>query len=66
MPGHACISTTTLTADLGLLVFQVAGFSVRYRNGLSFATVKGAGHMVPQCKPDVGLELFRRFLRGAL
>lgn len=42
---------------------QVAGYVVEYE-GLTYATVKGAGHMVPQNKPKEALELFRRFIRG--
>lgn len=40
---------------------QVAGYSVHYR-GLVYATVRGAGHMVPQSKPAEALEMFSRFL----
>ncbi len=32
--------------------------------GLVYATVKGAGHMVPQSKPAESLAMFTRFLRG--
>ena len=41
---------------------QVAGYAVHYR-GLVFATVKGAGHMVPDSKPAEALAMFDRFLR---
>ena len=41
---------------------QVAGF-VQHYQGLSFATVKGAGHMVGQAKPAEALSLIDRFLR---
>ena len=40
---------------------QVAGYTVNFK-GLSFATVHGAGHMVPSTRPQAALELFRRFL----
>ena len=51
---------------------QVAGYAVEWAVGdeeggtgrLTYATVKGAGHMVPQNKPAEALELFRRFLGG--
>lgn len=41
---------------------QVAGF-VQHYEGLSFATVKGAGHMVGQGKPEEALSMIDRFLR---
>ena len=45
------------------LVLQVAGFVQDYE-GLSYATVKGAGHMVGQAKPEEALNLIDRFLRN--
>eukprot|EP00812_Abedinium_dasypus_P008624 NODE_2373_length_947_cov_444.454036.p1 GENE.NODE_2373_length_947_cov_444.454036~~NODE_2373_length_947_cov_444.454036.p1 ORF type:complete len:243 (+),score=54.04 NODE_2373_length_947_cov_444.454036:50-730(+) len=47
---------------------QVAGFLTRYQvpgPGMSFMTVKGAGHMVPQWKPVPAFNLFKRFVLGA-
>ena len=41
---------------------QVAGF-VQHYEGLSYATVKGAGHMVGQAKPAEALSLIDSFLR---
>lgn len=32
--------------------------------GLTFATVRGAGHEVPLFKPRASLELLKAFLRG--
>jgi len=43
---------------------QVAGYAVEYEGGLSYATVKGAGHMVPQTNPRESLALFTRFIQG--
>lgn len=40
---------------------QVAGF-VQYYEGLTYATVIGAGHMVGQGKPEQGLALIDKFL----
>ncbi|XP_039827402.1 serine carboxypeptidase-like 34 [Panicum virgatum] len=40
---------------------QVGGWSVVY-DGLTFVTVRGAGHLVPSTKPAQALELFRHFL----
>ena len=42
---------------------QVAGYVTSYGGGsFSFATVKGAGHMVPQFQPVNAVEMFRRFI----
>lgn len=43
---------------------QVAGFTVEYERGLTYATIKGAGHMVPETNPIPAFEMFKRFLRG--
>ena len=32
--------------------------------GLTFATVRGAGHMVPATRPEAALELFTRGVLG--
>lgn len=42
---------------------QVAGYSEVY-DGLTFVSVKGAGHMVPQYKPEAAQIMFRSFLFG--
>ncbi|KAM0952892.1 putative carboxypeptidase D [Dioscorea sansibarensis] len=42
---------------------QVGGYYMVYK-GLTYATVKGAGHMVPADQPERALELFRVFLEG--
>lgn len=43
---------------------QAAGFATKYQTGpgMHFLTVKGAGHMVPQWKPQEALEMLTRFL----
>ncbi|RVW31429.1 Serine carboxypeptidase-like 25 [Vitis vinifera] len=41
----------------------VGGWTEVYE-GLTFATVRGAGHEVPLFKPRAALELFKSFLRG--
>lgn len=43
---------------------QVAGYVVDYTSGLSYATVKGAGHMVPETNPREALDMFTRFISG--
>ncbi|KAM7516706.1 hypothetical protein LguiA_006289 [Lonicera macranthoides] len=42
---------------------QVGGWTEIYE-GLTFATVRGAGHEVPLFKPRAALQLLRSFLRG--
>ncbi|GIL61913.1 hypothetical protein Vafri_16287 [Volvox africanus] len=60
-------------ADLGstdgplrpwMLHGQIAGFTARFSagGGFRFATVKGAGHMVPQSKPLQALHLLKTFI----
>jgi len=43
---------------------QVGGYIVKFKS-MSFVTVRGAGHMVPQYKPALGLEVFRKYLDGS-
>ncbi|PPS01795.1 hypothetical protein GOBAR_AA18865 [Gossypium barbadense] len=45
------------------LGFQVGGWTEVYE-GLTFATVRGAGHEVPLFKPRAALQLFKSFLSG--
>jgi serine carboxypeptidase-like clade 2 len=40
---------------------QVGGWTVVYE-GLTFVTVRGAGHTVPTSQPKLALELFMSFL----
>uniref|UniRef100_A0A6V7QQW0 Carboxypeptidase n=1 Tax=Ananas comosus var. bracteatus TaxID=296719 RepID=A0A6V7QQW0_ANACO len=44
---------------------EVGGYVVGYK-GLVFATVRGAGHMVPRYQPKRALTLFSSFLQGKL
>lgn len=44
---------------------QVGGYVIGYK-GLVFATVRGAGHMVPTYQPRRALTLFSSFLQGKL
>jgi len=50
---------------------QVAGYVTSYvddeqlkKNGLTFLTVKGSGHMVPQFRPKQAYAMFQRFTSG--
>lgn len=43
---------------------QFGGHVVDYENGLSFLTVHGAGHMVPQFRPQAAERLLGRLLSG--
>ncbi|XP_022141701.1 serine carboxypeptidase-like 42 [Momordica charantia] len=43
---------------------QVGGWAIEYGNILTFATVRGASHMVPYAQPSRALHLFSSFVRG--
>jgi len=42
---------------------QVAGYIVKF-DGFTFMTAHGAGHMVPQTRPEFALEIFQGYLNG--
>lgn len=51
---------------------QVAGYATVYSvpgntdsSSFTFATIKGAGHMVAQYEPAPALDMFTRFLNNA-
>lgn len=46
------------------LVFVKVGGWTEVYEGLTFATVRGAGHEVPLFKPRAALQLFKSFLKG--
>ncbi|CAM6070730.1 unnamed protein product [Sphagnum tenellum] len=48
----------------GLDDLQVGGYSQVYARNFTFASVRGAGHMVPQDQPGRALTLFKAFLSG--
>jgi len=41
---------------------QVAGWTVKYAKGLTFASVRGAGHMVPYTQAERAFHLFSRWV----
>ncbi|KAK9944566.1 hypothetical protein M0R45_010127 [Rubus argutus] len=43
---------------------QIAGYTQGYENNLTFLTIKGAGHTVPEYKPQEALDMYSRFLAG--
>ncbi|XP_022154448.1 serine carboxypeptidase-like 42 [Momordica charantia] len=43
---------------------QVGGWAIEYGNLLTFATVRGAAHMVPYAQPARALHLFSSFVHG--
>ncbi|XP_020113586.1 uncharacterized protein LOC109727809 [Ananas comosus] len=45
--------------------YEVGGYVEEYE-GLTLATVRGAGHMVPSYQPERALVLFHSFLKGIL
>ncbi|KAE8666571.1 Serine carboxypeptidase-like 44 [Hibiscus syriacus] len=44
--------------------YQVGGWVTEYGNLLTFATVRGAAHMVPFAQPSRALHLFSSFING--
>ncbi|KAK3034149.1 hypothetical protein RJ639_033492 [Escallonia herrerae] len=43
---------------------QIAGYTQGYANDLTFLTVKGAGHTVPEYKPREALDFYSRWIEG--
>lgn len=43
---------------------QVGGYTQVYKGGLTFATVREAGHQVPSYQPLRALSLIKHFLDG--
>ena len=50
-----------LAVDTGA---QFGGEVVDYQNGLSFVTIHGSGHMVPQFRPQAALHMLDKVLSG--
>ena len=44
---------------------QFAGEIIEYEHGLAFATVHGAGHMVPTFRPQAALQMIDRVVRNS-
>ncbi|CAN6196227.1 unnamed protein product [Urochloa humidicola] len=45
---------------------EVGGYVQQYKGGFTFASVRGAGHLVPSFQPKRSLVLFYSFLKGML
>ncbi|KQJ86054.1 serine carboxypeptidase-like 40 [Brachypodium distachyon] len=45
---------------------EVGGYVQQYEGGFTFASVRGAGHLVPSFQPKRALVLFYSFLKGVL
>jgi len=43
---------------------QMGGHVTTYEDNLTFATVHGSGHMIPQFRPRVSLHVFQKFIAG--
>lgn len=52
-----------LIVNVDELQWQVGGYVVEY-NGLTFVTVRGAGHTVPSYQPQRALTMISSFLQG--
>ena len=48
------------------LCLQIGGYVQQYKGRFTFASVRGAGHMVPSSQPVRGLALLDSFLKGML
>jgi hypothetical protein len=48
------------------LSVTTGGYLTKFKDGLSFMTVRYAGHEVPAYQPQKALELLRRYLDGSL
>jgi len=43
---------------------RMGGYVTQYEGDLTFLTIRGAGHMVPEYKPAASLEFLGRWMRG--
>ena len=43
---------------------QVGGYFTSYEHNFTFATVKGAGHMVPLHRPAAARDMIRSFIES--
>ena len=55
---------TTVSPTANVTAGYTTTYAVREGHRFSFATVKGAGHMVPEFKPVAAHALIERFLAG--
>merc|ERR1712167_511660 len=43
---------------------RMGGYTTRYQGDLSYVTIRGAGHMVPEYKPEAAYTLMGSFIQG--
>ena len=56
----------SLAHEFWWLCLQVGGYVQQYKGGFTFASVRGAGHMVPSSQADRALILLDSLLKGVL
>jgi serine carboxypeptidase-like clade I len=42
----------------------VGGYAIKYANNFTFATVRGAGHMVPETRAEASFAMLQRHITG--
>ena len=42
----------------------VGGYRINYASNFTFLTVRGAGHMVPETRPEAALTMLKNFISG--
>ena len=50
---------------LATAVSELTTNVIKYANNFTFATVRGAGHMVPETRPEAALTMLKNHIFGA-